>query len=67
MSAPVTCIWCEPKAEFLPTIVANFGPGVHRRRCKHIQNVAVVDNVPPLKTFIMVSSIFSHAHSALLG
>jgi hypothetical protein len=56
-----------PKAEFLPTIVANFGPGAQRRRCKHIQNVAVVENVPLPKTFIMVSSFLSHAHSASLG
>lgn len=56
-----------PKAEFLPTIVANFGPGAQHRRFKRIQNVAVVDNVPPLETFIMVSSLLSHAHSASSG
>ena len=56
-----------PKAEFLPTIVANFGPGTQHRRCKHIQNVAVVDNVPPLRRYIMVSSLLSFAHSASLG
>lgn len=54
------------KAEFLPTIVANSGPRTQHRRGKQIQNVTVV-NVPPLRTYIMVSSLLSFAHSASLG